>query len=77
MKNVKEYVKEVNIYIYMKNNKVTYNRNVSKEKNEQIKYMEIYVEKYLWENIKNVQKVYKENIKNRKYKICIMCKKCI
>ena len=61
----------------MKNNKVTYNRNVSKEKNEQIKYMEIYVEKYLWENIKNVQKVYKENIKNRKYKICIMCKKCI
>ena len=47
MKNVKEYVKEVNIYIYMKNNKVTYNRNVSKEKNEQIKYMEIYVEKYL------------------------------
>ena len=31
----------------MKNNKVTYNRNVSKEKNEQIKYMEIYVEKYL------------------------------
>ena len=61
----------------MKNNKVTYNRNVSKEKNEQIKYMEIYLEKYLWENIKNVQKVYKENIKNRKYKICIMCKKCI
>ena len=61
----------------MKNNKVTYNRIVSKEKNEQIKYMEIYVEKYLWENIKNVQKVYKENIKNRKYKICIMCKKCI
>ena len=61
----------------MKNNKVTYNRNVSKEKNEQIKYMEIYVEKYLWENIKNVQKVYKENIKNRKYKICIMCKKCM
>ena len=61
----------------MKNNKVTYNRNVSKEKNEQIKCMEIYVEKYLWENIKNVQKVYKENIKNRKYKICIMCKKCI
>ena len=52
----------------MKNNKVTYNRNVSKEKNEQIKYMEIYVEKYLWENIKNVQKVYKENTKNRKYK---------
>ena len=31
----------------MKNNKVTYNRNVSKEKNEQIKCMEIYVEKYL------------------------------
>ena len=31
----------------MKNNKVTYKRNVSKEKNEQIKYMEIYVEKYL------------------------------
>ena len=61
----------------MKNNKVTYNRNVSKERNEQIKCMEIYVEKYLWENIKNVQKVYKENIKNRKYKICIMCKKCI
>ena len=61
----------------MKNNKVTYNRNVSKEKNEQIKYMEIYVEKYLWENIKNVQKVYKENIKNRKYKICIMYKKCM
>ena len=52
----------------MKNNKVTYKRNVSKEKNEQIKYMEIYVEKYLWENIKNVQKVYKENTKNRKYK---------
>ena len=68
MKNVKEYVKEVNIYIYMKNNKVTYKRNVSKEKNEQIKYMEIYVEKYLWENIKNAQKVYKENTKNRKYK---------
>ena len=52
----------------MKNNKVIYNRNVSTEKNEQIKYMEIYVEKYLWENIKNVQKVYKENTKNRKYK---------
>ena len=31
----------------MKNNKVTYKRNVFKEKNEQIKYMEIYVEKYL------------------------------
>ena len=34
-------------YIYMKNNIVIYNRNVSTEKNEQIKYMEIYVEKYL------------------------------
>ena len=34
MKNVKEYVKKVNIYIYIKNHKVTSNRNVNKDTNK-------------------------------------------
>ena len=54
----------------MKNNKVTYNRNVGKEKNEQNKekicknnkYIEIYVEKYLWEIIKSIYKKYIDGI---------------
>ena len=49
--NVKEYVKNVNIYIYIyKNYKVTPNRNVNKETNtpnkeiyKNSRYMEIYV----------------------------------
>ena len=77
MKNVKEYVKKVNIY--MKNFKVTSNRNVNKETNKQNKekiyknnkhiemrieyiyknmkiynYLEMYVEKYLCENIESI-----------------------
>ena len=76
-KNVKEYVKKVNIY--MKNFKVTSNRNVNKETNKQNKekiyknnkhiemrikyiyknmkiynYIEMYVEKYLCENIESI-----------------------
>ena len=51
MKNVKEYVKNVNIYIYIyKNYKVTPNRNVNKETNtpnkeihKNSRYMEIHV----------------------------------
>ena len=51
VKNVKEYVKNVNIYIYIyKNYKVTPNRNVNKETNtpnkeiyKNSRYMEIYV----------------------------------
>ena len=35
VKNVKEYVKKVNVYI--KNYKVTYDRNVNKETNERNK----------------------------------------
>ena len=74
---MKEYVKKVNIY--MKNFKVTSNRNVNKETNKQNKekiyknnkhiemriiyiyknmkicnYVEIYVEKYLCENIESI-----------------------
>ena len=77
VKNVKEYVKKVNIY--MKNFKVTSNRNVNKETNKQNKekvyknnkhtemrikyvyknmkiynYIEMYVEKYLRENIESI-----------------------
>ena len=71
MKNVKEYVKKVNTYI--KNYKVTFNRNVKpnkkrihksnkyiyREKYEEInKYIAMHVEKYSFEIIK-------EYIKNR------------
>ena len=37
VKNVKEYVKKVNIYIYIKSYKVTLNRNVNKEANKRNK----------------------------------------
>ena len=37
VKNVKEYVKKVNIYIYIKRYKVTLNRNVNKEANKRNK----------------------------------------
>ena len=37
VKNVKEYVKKANIYIYIKSYKVTLNRNVNKEANKRNK----------------------------------------
>ena len=56
MKNVKEYVKKVNIYIYIKSYKVTLNRNVNKEANKRNKkiyknnkYIYIYI--YIYINI--------------------------
>ena len=57
VKNVKEYVKKVNIYIYIKSYKVTLNRNVNKEANKRNKkiyknnkyiYIYIYIYKYMY-----------------------------
>ena len=45
MKNVKEYVKKVNIYI--KNNKVTSNRNVNKDTNKPNKEKIYKINKYI------------------------------
>ena len=61
MRNVEEYVKKVNIY---KNYRVTSNRNVKANKKriyKNNKYIEMHVEKYLFEIIN-------EYIKNRNYK---------
>ena len=63
--DVKEYLKKVNMYI--KNYNVISNRNVNKETNKRNKEKTY---KYLWKNMK-------EYIKNRKCKICKMCKKFI
>ena len=60
MKNVKECVNKENIY--MKNYKITSNRNINKETNRQnkekiyknSKQIEMYIEKYLRENIKSL-----------------------
>ena len=58
VENVKEYIQKVNIYI--KNYKITSNRNV--KPNMKInKYMEMHVEEYLFEIIN-------EYIKSRNYK---------
>ena len=58
VKNVKEYVQKVNIY--MKNYKITSNRNV-KPNMKISKYIEMHLEEYLFEIIN-------EYIKNRNYK---------
>ena len=60
VKNVKECVNKENIY--MKNYKITSNRNINKETNRQnkekiyknSKQIEMYIEKYLCENIKSL-----------------------
>ena len=60
VKNVKECVNKENIY--MKNYKITSNRNINKETNRQnkekiyknSKQIEMYIEKYLRENIKSL-----------------------
>ena len=60
VRNVEEYVKKVNIY---KNYRVTSNRNVKANKKriyKNNKYIEMHVEKYLFE-------VITEYIKNRNY----------
>ena len=60
VKNVKECVNKENIY--MKNYKITSNKNINKETNRQnkekiyknSKQIEMYIEKYLRENIKSL-----------------------
>ena len=67
VKNVKEYVKKVNIYIYIKSYKVTLNRNVNKEANKRNKkiyknnkyiYIYKYMYLYIYKNNKYIYNTY-------------------
>ena len=64
VKNVKEYEEKVNIYI--KNYKVTSNRNINKEINKQDKEKIYQNNKYIEKCIKTYENIYK-NMKIYKY----------
>ena len=64
VKNVKEYEEKVNIYI--KNYKVTCNRNINKEINKQDKEKIYQNNKYIEKCIKTYENIYK-NMKIYKY----------